>query len=110
MSKKIGDGPEGKRESRPEEQDFRVEGGALLIWKPTKHGTRDVPCVTVGHFRNGVPAINFRKYHVTSPLVLAPSQEGIALSFLELDGIMDRLRAVMVRPDEKQEGAADVAA
>lgn len=109
MCKKIEDGPERNREPRPEEQKFRVAGGALLVWKPAHHGNRDVPCVTVGSFKSGVPCVNFRKHHVRSPFVLSPSQEGISLSFMELDGITERLRAlanVMV----SGEADADVAA
>lgn len=94
MSKKIEDEPEGKRESRPEKRNVRCEDGSLLVWMPSYHKSRDIPAVAIGRFRNGTPAIHFRRYDLRTPNVLTATREGISLSFIELDEIIAKLRAV----------------
>lgn len=111
MDKKAQSAPESNGENEPP-PEFTIESGEVLLWKPAKHGDRDVPCVSIGAFRSGLPAINFRKHLVKSPGRLRPTSDGIAISFAEFDRIVERVRlvALAMRSEKDENGGHDVAA
>lgn len=81
----------------------RIVGGEVLIWRPSRTMRERIPCVTLGRFKSGRPAINFRLYKMVAPGVIEGTYDGIALSFSEFAIVMERLQRIT-------EGAPDAAA
>lgn len=77
-----------------ENEEYRIQSGEMLVWRPNRPMTRRIPCVTVGAFRDGRPAVNFRLYSMKEPGLLVATGDGLAVSFAELATINERLKVI----------------
>jgi len=81
-------------------ESFRVVSGETFIFTPAGIRTCRRPCVTIGRFKNGTPAIHFRQYAEQSPGNYAITQDGVSLTIAELSEVVLRLRGVFAAVPE----------
>lgn len=70
----------------------RTKAGDLIVWAPAIRSSIR-PLVTLGRFRNGTPAIHFRRYRVRPDGVAVMTDEGASFRIDEVVELVERLRA-----------------
>lgn len=84
-----------KAESPPWSEKRPCVQGGILLFTPPHMNARRRPCVVLGQFSNGTPAVHFRQYSLQRPDFLAPTRDGISLTLAELEIVYERVAAVM---------------
>lgn len=97
--KKIVPGHEGSQHARADQETanlpdvVRTKSGELIVWAPLiKSEIR--PMITLGRFRDGTPAIHFRRYRVRPDGIAVMLAEGASYRVDEIVEGVDHLRAM----------------
>jgi hypothetical protein len=85
---------EGEKQKEPA-TTIKLQSGQILLFSPPNMGwSKRRPVASLGHFRDGEPALHFRQYQRQGSGLYHLTREGVSWKLSEFDAIVRRVQDV----------------